>query len=100
MHDVPVPAILIDDLLQEAYTAISQHVHAFGDGLLHGGTFAWQGAGGMFLTTENSNNHQQTYGVLMAALKALHEFMSQRGFGAAYFSIFDGGREVGMGAVG
>lgn len=100
----PVPAVYIDEMLQDAYVAVIRHVHTFGDGLLAGGEFVWNGPGGMVLRTANANNRQQTYGVLAAALRALHDWMSGRGggrgFGAADFNVYDGGVEVGMGAIG
>lgn len=102
MSDNPVPAVFIDDLLQDSYAAISHYLHAIGDGLVVGGTFVWEGAGGLYLRTDNVNNHQQTYGVLAAALRALRDYMGVGGvgFGAAWFNIFDGGVEVGIGAIG
>ena len=50
----------------------------------------------------NANNHQQTWGVLGAALDAVGLFMRQNGGGAgtAIFSIFDGTNMVGTGSIG
>ena len=77
-----------------------QYIENAGDRLVSDGTFTWTGPGGMLLKTENFNNHQQTYGVLAAALSALHDYMSTVSFGPANFNIFDGGIEVAQGAIG
>lgn len=65
-----------------------------------GGGYVLDGDNGLALMTWNTNNHQQTYGVVGAAVSALMDFMRERGAGEASFSIFDGGREVGAGVLG
>ena len=68
----------------------------------------------MVLTAMNAANHQTTWGVLGAAVGALLDWVENAGevgaaaagtgpglgSGAAYFDIWDGGREVGVGQVG
>ena len=57
----------------------------------------------MSVDTVNANNHQQTWGVLGAAIAALASYMQEgveAGPGSAYFVIFDGENEVGVGMVG
>lgn len=78
------------------------HIAIHGDGLIFDGQFNWAGAAGLMLKTANANNHQQTWGVLAAALEALLEFMRQNQMvaGAAIFSIFDGRNLVGLGSIG
>ena len=57
-------------------------------------------ANGVELETWDSNNHQQTWGVLGAALEALDDYMRVRGgYGAAQFTILDGQNEVGVGRL-
>ena len=51
----------------------------------------------------NAANHQQTWGVLAAAVEALEGAMmwgGGMGPGCGYFLVFDGGREVGVGVLG
>ena len=61
----------------------------------------------------NSNNHQTTWGVMGEAVGALLDWIDGgvggqaeggsggvAGPGAAFFGIWDGGREVGVGQVG
>ena len=52
------------------------------------------------LYMRNANNHQQTWGVVGAAIGALQDYMNQNGFGQATFNVFDGGTEVGVGKIG
>lgn len=55
---------------------------------------------GISFSTSNSNNHQQTFGVLAAAIEAIKGYMTQNYFGRATFYIFDGNSEVGKGEIG
>ena len=77
------------------------HIAIHGDGLIADGQFNWAGAAGLVLRTANANNHQQTWGVLGAALDALGAFTQQNQMvaGAAIFSIFDGMNMVGLGSI-
>lgn len=71
-----------------------------GDGLIAGGVFMWQGYGGHALRMENSNNHQQTMGVIAAALGTLMDFMiTQNAYGVQIFTVGDGPNEVGKGVI-
>ena len=54
----------------------------------------------LVLWTRNANNHQQTYGVLGAALNALNNYMFTEQIGTCTFSIYDGENMVGTGGLG
>ncbi|KAA6406477.1 MAG: hypothetical protein FRX48_09748 [Lasallia pustulata] len=108
----------IPTLLADAQSAIATHIRDFGDGLITGGFWEWSaGPGGLVLNAMNANNHQTTWGVLGAAVGALMDWIEKGavarggevggvgggvggGPGAAYFEIWDGGIEVGVGQVG
>ena len=51
----------------------------------------------MGFQVENANNHQVTYGVLLSALLGLEKYMSNRGYGAVQFGLYDGPNQVGQG---
>lgn len=90
------------NLLDDAYTTVLSHIVIHGDGLIVDGQFSWRGAAGLVVRTANANNHQQTWGILGAALNAVGNFMRQNhiGAGPAIFSIFDGKNLVGTGSIG
>lgn len=95
-----IPGQAVVGLLHEAHEVVSSHLEIIGDGLLAGGHFVWID-GPLSLEVFNANNHQTTWGVLGQALVALNDYMSVNHYvGAAQFSIFDGGTEVGIGTVG
>lgn len=79
--------------------AVQNRIAAGGDALIPQGVFeaSYQD---LNLWTRNANNHQQTYGVLMAALNALNHYMFTEQIGSATFLIFDGAVEVAVGAIG
>ena len=61
--------------------------------------------GGVEVYFENTNNHQQTWGVVGAALIALEQYfqMTQAAGaqpGAIIFDVFDGANQVGNGTFG
>ena len=68
------------------------------------GLLIWMGGGlvanGFGLLTWDSNNHQQTWGVLGAALEALEDYMRGAGYGQVLFTIVDGPNQVGEGMLG
>ena len=71
-----------------------------GDGLVPGGVFIWQGNGGHVVRMENSNNHQQTLGVVAEALGTIMDFLiTERDHGVGVFTVHDGPNEVGIGAI-
>ena len=55
---------------------------------------------GVYLTLANANNHQLTYGVVLAAAVALSDFFSRSGgFQSVDFQIIDGKNLVGTGKI-
>ncbi|MCJ1303289.1 hypothetical protein MMC08_006097 [Hypocenomyce scalaris] len=92
----------IRNLLSEASTAITAHIAAQGDGVIAGGYWQLDGAQNLVLTAMNANNHQTTWGVLGAAVNALLGWVDggAGGGAAAYFEIWDGVNEVGVGQMG
>ena len=55
---------------------------------------------GMVLRVANANNHQTTWGVLGAAMRALANFVIEHGgFDTADFVIYDGENQVAMGVL-
>lgn len=97
MYSIPGQAIF--RLLHEAFDVISHHLNTLGDGLLTGGRFIWIDVP-LSIEVVNANNHQTTWGVLAEALLALDDYMKVNDdVGAAHFTIFDGGREVGTGTL-
>lgn len=98
IYSIPGQAIL--RVLHEAYDVVSNHLEILGDGLLAGGRFTWVD-GPVSIEVINANNHQTTWRVLGEALVALHDYMTVKNLvGAAEFTIFNGGTEVGSGTVG
>lgn len=96
----PVAATTIISMIRYAHAAVRLRISQLGDGLVIGGVFVWQGSGGHSLRMENSNNHQQTLGVIAAALSMLMDFMildTARGVGT--FVVHDGSNEVGRGTI-
>lgn len=95
----PFPHVL-STLLQTALQIISYRLFHQGDGPVLAGGYSLDGDDGQALITWNTNNHQQTYGVLSAAVRALMDFMRENGVGEVVFSIYDGPNEVGAGVLG
>lgn len=96
-----MPSIAILQFLNDAYNVLTTHITAAGDGLIPNGRWGLE-LNGIGLNTINTNNHQQTYGVLGAAVEGLSRyfFTHQDAGGSVYFYIFDGGVEVGQGSLG
>lgn len=69
----------VQALLERAHSAIMLRIASIGDGLLSSGSFHISGSNNLVLSTRNANNHQQTWGVLGAAIGALQDFMNQNG---------------------
>ena len=90
-------------LLHQALTDIQRHVARAGDGLIPNGAyiFDWKSSGAdCEVYTINSNNHQQTWGVVGSALLAVSDYMlSNNIMGPAEFTIYDDGIEVGQGTI-
>ena len=90
-------------LLHKAVIDIQTHTARAGDGLLLGWVyiFDWQTrATDCEVYTVNSNNHQQTWGVVGAALLAVSDYMLDNNvMGPATFTIYNNGTEVGQGTI-
>lgn len=59
-------------LLNEAYSLIQSHIRDYGDEVIWDGVFDWT-TNGLQLHSMNENNHEVTFGVLIAALYALSD---------------------------
>lgn len=90
----------IESALDTAARYVAQYVNQISDAVISKGSMEFYGGNGVFFKSWNVNNHQQTWGVLAAAIAALKDYMSQTYFGRASFNIFDGRNEVGEGTVG
>lgn len=66
-------------VLETAHTAIASRIENIGDGPVASGVFHVGGAENTELYMRNANNHQQTWGVLGAAIGALQDYMNQNG---------------------
>lgn len=87
-------------MINAAALYLYSYVSNGADGPLSGGHFNWNGENGLVLNAWGANNHQTTYGVLGAAIKALTSYFDAHGYGRATFLIFDGPNQVGEGIVG
>lgn len=87
---------MIDAAAMQVYSYLSD----VGDGPIRGGHFSWDGDHGLSLNAWSANNHQTTYGVLEAAIRALTSYFHAHGYGRATFLIYDGKNQVGEGIVG
>ena len=99
---IPGPAVY--SVLENAYDAILNVINTVGDGVIRSGSYRYVSQG-LELYTENTNNHQQTWGVLGAAVSALQQYMesvewNQGDPASVQFSIYDGANEVAMGTLG
>lgn len=68
----------VKGLLETAYNAIMLRLNNIGDGPVSSGYFRIGGEEGIELQIRNANNHQQTWGVLGAAIGALQDYMNQK----------------------
>lgn len=97
---MPVAADYIIPMVRQAYAGVRLRISHVGDGVIAGGVFLWLGFGGHRLRMENSNNHQQTLGVIAAALTAIGDFLStETGYGIGTFLVYDGDNEVAIGTI-
>lgn len=90
---------VIQSLLATAIEDIVNSLHVQGDGLLHGGRFTYLGRNAVALYVANANNHQTTYGVLLAALTGVQTWMQSYGWMSCAFDIYDGSNMVGEGRI-
>lgn len=91
---------MIIPMIVQARAAVRLRISQVGDGLIAGGVFIWQDSFGHSVRMENSNNHQQTLGVIAEALGMLMDFMNlSRDQGVGKFFVFDGTNEVGRGTI-
>lgn len=101
-----IPADPLQQLFAEVFMAIFNQIQDHGDGLVPAGVFSFFGSSvhghmGCALHVWNSNNHQFSWGVLGAALRALWEYMNANArYGGADFEVYDGVNEVALGVIG
>lgn len=93
------PGSAVLSLVNAAFTTLMHHIQQAGDGLIPNGVFTMDGANNMELYSANANNHQQTYGVLAAAMSTLRNYMNRFGSGEVVFSIYDGANLVAEGSI-
>ena len=92
----------IPQLLGQAAALVSDHIHLFGGGPIDGnGVFNLPARLGPFaLHIWSTNGNVLTWQELQATVTLISGYLAFRGrFGAAMFTIYDGGREVGMGRM-
>lgn len=90
---------LILSMLRDAIILIDNHLQQHGDGPIEDGTFHFSDYGVSWLSI-NRNNHQQTWGVLAAAVEALTQYMMTHStYGSVSFGIYDGRNQVGEGTL-
>lgn len=87
------------NVIDACYKLIVFAIQKHGDEILPGGYFNWMGINGIAVEAMNANNHQLTWGVLGAALKALKQYMESNGYRQAHFDIYDGENMVGKGLL-
>ncbi|KAA6415214.1 MAG: hypothetical protein FRX48_01967 [Lasallia pustulata] len=80
----------IQTLLVSAANVVAAQLRDAGDGAIRTGLFHLMGPEAVSLYAQNADNHQQTWGVLEAALAVLWDYMAQFGFGGARAGL--GGR--------
>lgn len=95
-----LPEHVVVPMLNAASIYVQQALLGLGDRVIPGGATDYIGPSLMMFRTWNTNNHQQTYGVLLAAIAALRNYMSGHQYGSATFTIFDGVHEVAAGMIG
>lgn len=88
----------VDDFLDAIEAAIRDRIRTTGDKTVQGGKITYQSAG-LTMTSQNANNHQQTWGVLGAGISALAEYMlaqKEHGYSpsSVAFLIYDGPNQV------
>ena len=99
----PVTAVAgdgVQSLLNDAGNLILETIEQLGDGVIPRGWFDISGEDNLWLTVNNANNHQMTWGVLAAAVVALVDYMESSQWGTTTFKLFDGVNEVGVGSIG
>ena len=84
-----IPGSVGPNMLVACFTAIMNHVVAFGDGLVAAGVFDWF-LDDLAIHVRNASSHQITCVVLGAAIHALEDFMFHRQYwDLATFEIYD-----------
>lgn len=77
----------VESALDTAAGYVAQYVNQIGDAVINEGSVDFYGGNGVFFNSWNVNNHQQTWGVLVAAIAALKDFMSRNYYGGASFTF-------------
>lgn len=93
------PGSAVLNLINTAFTTLMQHLQQAGDGVIPQAYFNMEGANNMELYVANANNHEQTYGVLAAAMWALRNYINRFGSGEVIFKIYDGANQVAQGSI-
>lgn len=78
----------VESALDKVAGYAAQYVNQIGDAAIKEGSVEFYGGNGVFFKSWTVNNHQQTWGVLAAAIAASRNY-----YGGASFSIFDGSNE-------
>ncbi|KAA6413311.1 MAG: hypothetical protein FRX48_03055 [Lasallia pustulata] len=87
------------EALGMAAIQINAVIRLRGDGVIPSGRYEYDWGGLASFQTWNANNHQQTYGVVGAAISALRDFMGKYEYCAVDFEVWDGGIQVGEGRL-
>lgn len=91
-------ASLIQSTLSDTLSSITADLRALGDVAVPAGCLTYVRNGVRWISI-NANNHQQTLGVVQAAVKGVMVFMDAGQVGWASFEIWDGDNQVGGGRV-
>ncbi|KAI4130039.1 MAG: hypothetical protein LQ347_003532 [Umbilicaria vellea] len=94
-----ITSTVVESLVATAVASIATRLRVQGDGLLRGGAFDYLGRNAAALHVVNANNHQTTYGVLVAALSAVQSWMQSNSWMSCRFDIYDGPNMVGQGVI-
>lgn len=73
MHGYDIAGDTVPFMLTDAYNAVLRHIADIGDGLIPGGVWSYADFG-LRIAFQNVNNHQQTWGVIVAAMSALLDY--------------------------
>ncbi len=90
----------IELLLVNTVHICQQHIEGLGDGVIQSGRLYTSMFNGLSLELLNANNHQLTWSVASAAVRAMLDYMhSQDIYGQATMWIYDGQNVVGRGIL-
>lgn len=102
MYGYEVAGDAVPHMLTDAYNTVVRQIADVGDGLIPKGIWSYTGFG-VRIVFQNANNHQQTWGVIGAAMSALLDYtyyMKRIETPAAItFGVYDGPHQVGFGSI-